>query len=97
MGKITNLKRVSKKENNLKVVDNNAVKTTAYSDINLKAWREYDHVKTDTLWEFPSRDREHGHSNEYHGNYIPQIAQQLVGWVKPNNKKLYKVRLYALF
>ena len=77
MGKLTNLKRVSKKENNLKVVDNNAVKTTAYSDINLKAWREYDHVKTDTLWEFPSRDREHGHSNEYHGNYIPQIAQQL--------------------
>ena len=77
MGKVSNLKRVSKKENNLKVVDNNAVKTTAYSDINLKAWREYDHIKTDTLWEFPSRDKEHGHSNEYHGNYIPQIAQQL--------------------
>ena len=33
----------------LKVVDDNAVKTTAYSDINLKKWREYDHVKTDTL------------------------------------------------
>ena len=62
---------------NLKVVDNNAVKTTAYSDINLKKWREYDDVKTDTLWEFPNRLKEGGHSNEYHGNYIPQIAQQI--------------------
>ena len=61
----------------LKVVDDRAIKTTSYSDINLKAWREYDHVKTDTLWEFPNRLKENGHSNEYHGNYIPQIAQQI--------------------
>lgn len=53
------------------------VKTTAYNDINLNHWKEYDYVKTDTLWEFPSRLKEGGHSNEYHGNYIPQIAQQL--------------------
>ena len=25
---------------NLKVVDKNAIKTTSYSDINLKAWRD---------------------------------------------------------
>ena len=62
---------------NLKVVDDKAIKTTGYSDINLKAWRDYDHVKTDTLWEFPTRLKEGGHSNEYHGNYIPQIAQQI--------------------
>lgn len=61
----------------LKVVDTTAVKTTAYSDINLKKWRDYSHIKTDTLWEFPSRLRENGHSNDYHGNYIPQIARQL--------------------
>ena len=74
----TNLKTkkaVSRAE--LKVVDNNAVKTTAYSDINLKKLRDYDYIKTDTLWEFPSRLKEGGHSNEYHGNYIPQIAQQI--------------------
>ena len=29
------------------------------------------------MWEFASRDNTNGHSNEYHGNYIPQIAQQL--------------------
>ncbi|MBR1753906.1 RsmD family RNA methyltransferase [bacterium] len=72
----TNLK-VVKQQADLKLVDANAVKTTAYNDINLKQWRNYSHVKTDTLWEFPSRLKEHGHSNEYHGNYIPQIAQQL--------------------
>ena len=54
MGKVmvkSNLKEkkvVSKA--NLKVVDDKAIKTTSYSDINLKAWRDYDHVKTDTLW-----------------------------------------------
>lgn len=72
-----NLAPKRKKQADLKLVDNNAVKTTAYSDINLKSWRDYSHVKTDTLWEFPNRLKEGGHSNEYHGNYIPQIAQQL--------------------
>lgn len=66
-----------KKKADLKLVDDKAIKTTAYSDINLKKWRDYSHVKTDTLWEFPTRLKDGGHSNEYHGNYIPQIAQQL--------------------
>lgn len=67
----------AKKKSGLKLVDDKAIKTTAYSDINLKNWRDYSHVKTDTLWEFPTRLKEGGHSNEYHGNYIPQLAQQL--------------------
>lgn len=71
------LKPQVEKKAKLKLVDENAIKTTAYSDINLKKWRDYSHVKTDTLWEFPTRLKEGGHSNEYHGNYIPQIAQQL--------------------
>jgi len=77
LGAKTNLKlKPVKKQADLKVVDNNAVKTTSYSDINLKKWRDYGHIKTDTLWEFPTRLKEGGHSNEYHGNYIPQLAQQ---------------------
>lgn len=68
--------KTAKSSANLKLVDDKAIKTTAYSDINLKKWRDYDHVKTDTLWEFPTRLKENGHSNEYHGNYIPQLAQQ---------------------
>ena len=70
-------KPVEEKKAKLKLVDDRAIKTTAYSDINLKKWRDYDHVKTDTFWEFPTRLKEGGHSNEYHGNYIPQLAQQL--------------------
>lgn len=60
----------------LKAVVSNPIKTTAYNDINLKNWKDYSHIKTDTLWEFPTRLRTGGHSNEYHGNYIPQLAQQ---------------------
>ena len=70
-----NTKLKPSKKADLQVVK--PVKTTKYSDIDLNNWKAYDHVKTDTLWEFPSRLREGGHSNEYHGNYIPQIAQQL--------------------
>ena len=75
----TNLVKLQpeKKQNNLKVVTKPEIKTTKYSDINLNKWKEYPHIKTDTLWEFPTRLKEGGHSNEYHGNYIPQIAQQL--------------------
>lgn len=63
---------------NLNVVTTNPIKTTAYNDINLKEWKNYPEVKTDTFWQFPTRLRTGGHSNEYHGNYIPQIAQQLL-------------------
>ena len=63
---------------NLNVVTTNPIKTTAYNDINLKEWKKYPEVKTDTFWQFPTRLKTGGHSNEYHGNYIPQIAQQLL-------------------
>lgn len=62
---------------NLNVVTTNPIKTVAYNDINLKEWKKYPEVKTDTFWQFPTRLKTGGHSNEYHGNYIPQIAQQL--------------------
>ena len=51
--------------------------TKPYNDIDLNNWKDYSHIKTDTLWEFPNRDKSNGHSYDYHGNYIPQIAQQL--------------------
>lgn len=67
---------VEEKQTDLKVVQTNPIKTTAYNDINLKNWKDYPDVKTDTFWQFPARLKEHGHSNDYHGNYIPQLAQQ---------------------
>ena len=72
----TKQNHVKEKQTDLKIVQTNPIKTTAYNDINLKNWREYADVKTDTLWQFPTRLKEHGHSNDYHGNYIPQLAQQ---------------------
>ena len=77
MGRINNTKKVkiSEQQPVLRVVKE--VKTKPYSDIDLNNWKNYQHIKTDTWWEFASRDNTHGHSNEYHGNYIPQIAQQL--------------------
>ena len=50
-------KKVESKAN-LKVVKENGIKTTSYSDINLKAWRDYNHIKTDNkngLQRFASR------------------------------------------
>ena len=66
----TNLKsnlapKKTEKKARLKLVDDRAIKTTAYSDINLKKWKDYEHIKTDTFWQFPSRLKENGHSNEY--------------------------------
>jgi 16S rRNA G966 N2-methylase RsmD len=52
-------------------------KTKPYSDIDLNRWREYDHILTDSLWQFPQRAKGDGHQLEYHGNFIPQLATQL--------------------
>ena len=52
-------------------------KTTAYNDIDLNNWKLYSHIKTGSLWVFASRDKTNGHSYDYHGNFIPQIATQL--------------------
>ena len=57
--------------------DKKPPKTTAYSDINLSEWRNYEDVLTDSLWLFPNRSKGSGHQLEYHGNYIPQLATQL--------------------
>ncbi|MBN1995877.1 MAG: DNA methylase [Anaerolineae bacterium] len=53
-------------------------KQKPWSDIDLNRWREYKNVLTDSLWHFPSRASGDGHRLDYHGNYIPQIATQLL-------------------
>lgn len=63
------------KEGGLRIVK--PPKTKPYSDIDLNNWKLYSHIKTGTLWEFASREKNNGHSYDYHGNYIPQIATQL--------------------
>ncbi len=77
MGKSADIKKIKIQEQKPDLHIVKKIKTKPYSDIDLNNWKEYPHIKTDTWWEFASRDNSHGHSNEYHGNYIPQIAQQL--------------------
>lgn len=62
----------------VQVVQGNTVKKTrTYNDIDLSRWKDYEHLEVGTLWNFPSRLKGNGHSYDYHGNYIPQIAEQL--------------------
>lgn len=73
---VGNLKnKLEVKQGGLSVVK--APKTKPYNDIDLNNWKLYSHIKTGSLWEFSSRDKSNGHSYDYHGNYIPQIATQL--------------------
>ncbi len=49
-----------------------------YNDIDMKKWREYDEVNTDSLWIIGKRDNSGAHSGKYHGNFVPQIPHQLL-------------------
>ncbi len=46
------------------------------NDIDMKRWKEYEDIITDSLWIFPSRDNSGAHTPEYHGNFVPQIPRQ---------------------
>lgn len=48
-----------------------------WSDIDLNHWRDYEEIKTDSLWLYSNRASGDGHKLDYHGNFIPQIATQI--------------------
>lgn len=48
-----------------------------YNDLDLKNWNELD-VNVDSLWMISERDKSGKHANVYHGNFIPQIPNQLI-------------------
>ena len=49
----------------------------AYNDLNMENWKELD-INVDSLWMLNERDKSGKHSNVYHGNFIPQIPNQLI-------------------
>jgi len=53
-------------------------KTSRINDINLKRWKEYDDILTDSLWVEPRRDTTGAHLGWYWGNFIPQIPRQMM-------------------
>lgn len=48
-----------------------------YNDIEMKKWKEYSDIQTDSLWIIEKRDNSGAHSGHYHGNFVPQIPYQL--------------------
>jgi len=51
-------------------------RTSHLNDIDLKRWKDYPEIVTDSLWLFPGRDKSGVHEGDYWGNFIPQIATQ---------------------
>lgn len=49
-----------------------------YNDLDMTKWKEYDDIYTDSLWIINRRDKSGAHNNKYHGNFIPQIPNQLL-------------------
>lgn len=54
------------------------VRTSGINDINLRRWKDYDDILTDSLWVIDRRDTSGAHLGWYWGNYIPQIPHQLM-------------------
>lgn len=48
------------------------------NDLNLNNWKQYKDIITDSLWIIPERDKSGAHRGDYHGNFIPQIPNQLM-------------------
>lgn len=49
-----------------------------YNDLDMKKWKEYEEINTDSLWIIKKRDNTGTHSGDYHGNFVPQIPRQLM-------------------
>lgn len=48
------------------------------NDLDLKNWKKYKDIKTDSLWIIEKRDKSETHRADYHGNFVPQIPNQLI-------------------
>ncbi len=46
-------------------------------DVNMEDWKQID-INVDSLWLIPERAKGGKHKNVYHGNFVPQIPNQLI-------------------
>ena len=58
-----------------KRVEEEAIKL---NDLDLKNWKAYENIITDSLWLIDKRDSSKFNSGWYWGNFIPQIPQQMM-------------------
>ena len=71
-------KKTTKKTTKKVVKKKGAKKVSQINDLNLRDWKKHDDLITDSLWIIDSRDKSGAHNNDYHGNFIPQIPNQLM-------------------
>lgn len=48
-----------------------------HNDLDIDNWKELD-INTESLWLINERDKSGKHANIYHGNFVPQIPNQVV-------------------
>ncbi len=48
-----------------------------HNDLKIDNWKDCD-INTDSLWLIKERDKSGKHQNIYHGNFVPQIPNQLI-------------------
>ncbi|HEX8636447.1 MAG TPA: DNA methyltransferase, partial [Pyrinomonadaceae bacterium] len=48
-----------------------------HNDLDIENWQNCD-INTDSLWLIKERDKSGKHENIYHGNFVPQIPNQLI-------------------
>lgn len=48
-----------------------------HNDLDIENWKQLN-INTDSLWLISERDKSGKHENIYHGNFVPQIPNQLV-------------------
>ena len=63
-----------------------------YNDLDLSRWRDYNDIETDSLWIIDKRDKSGNHKGDYHGNFIPQIPNQLITLIKMANRQVMMLR-----
>jgi DNA modification methylase len=51
---------------------------STFHDLDLKNWKDYPDLITDSLWNLGSRSRDSVHKGDYHGNFVPQIPEQML-------------------
>ncbi len=48
-----------------------------HNDLDIENWKDCN-INTDSLWLISERDKSGKHENIYHGNFVPQIPNQLI-------------------
>lgn len=60
-----------------------------FNDFDIKNWKDIK-ISTDSLWIISERDKSGKHKNIYHGNFIPQIPNQLIQRYTKNEEVVFE-------